>query len=321
MFRSLSAPLVLCLLVAGPASAQGRSSESSPALRVVSLNPSLTAILVALDARAVLVGVDDFSARQQEAVADLPAVGGLFNPSLESVVALEPDLVVMVPSVEQRDFHARLAELGLPVALFENIRFDQVLENIGRLGRLVGREREAHERIELIRRTQRAAEQVLEARSAPRTLVVLQREPIFVVGSGSFIDELLSNAGARNAASEFADPYPRVASEWLVSAAPDVLIDMSEDPVAAADYWSRWPSLPAHVSGRVYQLDPAEVTLPGPYLDRSLQRLVATLHGAEAAVAIDARRMELAREASTASDGSGAAAARAVGARPDDERR
>ncbi len=53
-----------------------------PTLRIVSLSPSLTAILVSLGARSTLVGVDEYSARQQPEVAGLPTVGGLFTPSL-----------------------------------------------------------------------------------------------------------------------------------------------------------------------------------------------------------------------------------------------
>ena len=65
-------------------------AEPADALpRVVSLNPSLTAILLALDAGPALVGVDDWSARDLPEVSSLPRVGGLFNPSLEGILALE----------------------------------------------------------------------------------------------------------------------------------------------------------------------------------------------------------------------------------------
>ena len=107
--RSLALGLALLAAAAG--------ARAEPAHRVVSLNPSLTAILVALGARGALVGVDSFSARQQPEVAGLPTVGGLYNPSLEGVVALAPDLVVYVPTAEQRAFQRQLQELGVPVQL------------------------------------------------------------------------------------------------------------------------------------------------------------------------------------------------------------
>ena len=128
----LAAMALVACLITSPG--WGGATNTAPSsLRLVSLNPSLTAILVALAADDVLVGVDAYSARQQGAVADLPQVGGLFNPSLEAVVALEPDRVVLVPSVEQKDFRRRLEALGIPVSSFKNQHFAEVLENIARL--------------------------------------------------------------------------------------------------------------------------------------------------------------------------------------------
>jgi iron complex transport system substrate-binding protein len=279
----LIALIALALATGCGAEDSGSAGGSATAgLRVVSVNPSLTAILLALDAADLLVGVDEFSALQQPAVAALPRVGGLFNPSLEAVVALEPDLVVLVPSIEQRDFAGRLREIGLQVVVFENIRFEQVLENIERLGRLVGREAQAARRIAEIRGVRASAERLTAGRESPRTVVVLQRDPVFVVGRGSFIDELLAATGAENLGAQFDEPYPQVAVEWLVDAAPEVLIDMSDEPGDPLEYWSRWPAIPAVAGRRVLHLAPF-VTLPGPDLDRSIRVLVESLHGPDLA--------------------------------------
>jgi ABC-type Fe3+-hydroxamate transport system substrate-binding protein len=121
-----------------------------------------------------------------------------------------------------------------------------------------------------------------------RALMVLQREPVFVVGSGGFIDELLGVAGAENLGASFGEPYPQVAVEWLIDAGPEVLIDMSDEPGDPLDYWSRWPAIPAVAAGRVLHLEPARVTLPGPWLDGAIEALVGALHGRETAQALRA---------------------------------
>jgi ABC-type hemin transport system substrate-binding protein len=136
-----------------------RLSPAEPAHRVVSMNPSFTAILLALGAGSSLVGVDEFSAREHPAIADLPTVGGLYNPGLEAVVALAPDLVVLVPSAEQRDFRARLATLDIPCLELNPTRFDEVLDAIGRLGARVGREEAAAARVRAIRRVRSGVEE------------------------------------------------------------------------------------------------------------------------------------------------------------------
>src|SRR5687767_12078634 len=112
----------IALLLALGASGAARAAEAPR--RIVSLNPSLTAILVAVGARDRLAGVDDFSARSQPEVAGLPTVGGFFNPSLEAVVAVRPDLVVLVPSAEQRGFRRQLEDLGIAVEAFDPVSFE-----------------------------------------------------------------------------------------------------------------------------------------------------------------------------------------------------
>jgi len=281
MFRCCVVAIAVFLAFVTP----GRAAEPS-AHRIVSLNPSLTRILVAIGARDTLVGVDEFSARAEPAVSSLPRVGGLYAPSLESVVALRPDLVVLVPSFEQREFRTRLKELGLTVQEYDPVRFEQVLDTIRALGLRVGHETEAQARIDAIRRTQAAVQRAVATRPPPTAVLVLQREPLFVVGRGSFLDEMIAMAGARNLAAELGEPWPRTSVEWLVGAAPQVILDSDSDPAPAASFWARWPSIPAVAQGRVVAVDAGDVTLPGPDLDRALLKLARALHGAALAIEI-----------------------------------
>jgi iron complex transport system substrate-binding protein len=197
---------------------QWRRRRSGPARRIDSM---VVITRIRRDrAKGALVGVDEFSARAEPAAAALPRVGGLYSPSLEAVVALEPDLVVLVPSLEQREFRARLSSLSLSVREFDPVRFEQVLETIRELGRLVGRETEATARVDAIRRAQDAVQRAIAGRAPLRAVLVLQREPLFVAGRGSFLDEMLAMAGARNLGAELAEVWPRTSVEWLVAAGP-----------------------------------------------------------------------------------------------------
>lgn len=267
----LGLPLLLAL---------GTAVRADPTLpRVVSLNPSLTEILVALDALPALVGVDDYSARVRPEVRGLPRVGGLFNPSLEAIVALEPDLVVWVPSAQQRNLRERLEALGVNVLVLENITLDQALASIEVLGARVGRREAARRRVETIRTAWREIERAAAQRQHPSAVLVLQRDPLYLVGRGSFLDQMLGAAGAHNLAAEaFDEPYPRVSLEWLIAAAPEIILDASESVTPAVEYWERWPSLPAVRDRRVFSLPTDAVTRPGPYLDRALRTLAQAIH-------------------------------------------
>ena len=264
--------LALCLAAAASARAE------TPARRVVSLNPSLTEIAIALGAREQLVGVDDYSARAPDA-AGLPTVGGLYDPSLEAVVALSPDLVVLVVSAEQRGFREKLEALGVPCLALAPVSFDDVLAAIETLGGRLGHESAAAARVAAIRRTRDRVAAAAHELPELRGVLVLQRDPLFVAGAGTFVDEMLRILRVENLASRQPGPWPRLAREWLLAAAPELIIDSSPEPEPAAEYWSRWPSLPAVASGRVVQVPQGVTTLPGPALDEALLVLGAAARG------------------------------------------
>ena len=278
-----------------------KATPTHHAIRVISLNPSLTAILLAIGKGDQLVGVDDFSAKQIPAVADLPRVGGLFNPSLEAVVALEPDLVVLVPSAEQRDFRMRLQELKIEVESFQNFQFAEVLENITRLGKLLGAEQAAAERVAAIQLTRAAVERVVaslvgKGQARPTVAVVVQRDPLFVVGGENFIDSMLQIAGTQNIAAHYSEPYPRIGMEWMVAASPQLLLDLSPGSREAKSFWQRWPHIAAVKNDRLISLDAALISMPGPDLDSSLRLLASTIWGDEILIRIRLEEAALARE-------------------------
>ena len=242
------------------------------------MNPSLTEILIALGAASSLVGVDSFSKKVSQEVAEVPTVGGLFNPSLEAVVALEPDLVVLVPSAQQRDFVARLEALDIEVLELANITLDEIFTTIEVLGEHLDRRHAAARLVTNIRESWREVGEATADRPRQRAVLVIQREPLYVAGGGSFIDAMLTAAGAENVAANFDEPYPRVAVEWLIAAAPDVILDADANSPDPKTYWSRWPSLPAVTHGRTVAVSAADITLPGPKLDRAVRILPEAIH-------------------------------------------
>jgi iron complex transport system substrate-binding protein len=273
--------LALCLLAAAPMFAE------APARRVVSLNPSLTAIAIALGAREQLVGVDDYSARTPGA-AGLPRVGGLYDPSLEAVVALAPDLVVLVVSAEQRGFRERLEALGVRCLALAPVSFDDVLGAIETLGATLGRERAAAARVAAIRRTRARVEAAARELPVLRGVLVLQRDPLFAAGAGTFVDDMLRVLRVENLAAQQPGPWPRLAREWLLAAAPELILDSSPETEPAAAYWARWPSLPAVAKGAVADVPQGVTTLPGPALDEALLVLAEGARGPAFAAALRA---------------------------------
>jgi iron complex transport system substrate-binding protein len=271
--------LALCLLAAGAARAE------APARRVVSLNPSLTAMALALGAREQLVGVDDYSARMPDA-AGLPRVGGLYDPSLEAVVGLAPDLVVLVVSAEQRGFRERLEALGVPCLALAPVSFDDVLGAIETLGARLGRGPAAAARVAAIRRVRERVAAAAAGLPVLRGVLVLQRDPLFVAGAGSFVDDMLRALRVENVGAAQPGPWPRLAREWLLAEGPELILDASPEAEPAAGYWARWPSLPAVAKGAVADVPQGITTLPGPALDEALLVLAEAARGRAFAAAL-----------------------------------
>lgn len=283
--------ILLVLVSAGVATSSRAQTEgptaSGPTSRLISLNPSLTAIVLRLGAGDSLVGVDDYSARVLPEVADRPRVGGLFDPSLESVLALRPDRVLIVAGVDQQTHAERLTKLGLVVEIYQNERLDEVLENIERIGGLLGREQAAADRIRAILAMRAAVAAASRGRERPSTLAVVTRTPLFVVGAETFLDEMLEAVGARNLGRQLAKGYPRGSIEWLIGVRPELLLDMTPGAERSSEFWARWPSLPAVQSNRVVEVDASRISMPGPDLDEALRALAVAVHGEEISAAID----------------------------------
>jgi iron complex transport system substrate-binding protein len=291
---ALASLIAVALAVAsGTALAGAGASDEAAAkidrpLRLISLNPSLSAIVVRLGGGDSLVGIDDYSARVLPSLADRPKVGGLFDPSLEAVVALRPDRVLIVAGVEQQSYGEQLEKLGVEVEVFQNERLDEVLENIERIGALLGREALAAERIRAILAMRSAVALAAKDLPHPATVAVVTRSPLFLVGADTFLDEMITAVGARNLGRDLAPGYPRGSIEWLIEVAPELLLDLTPSSDSASDFWARWPSLPAVAHGRVITVEASRVSMPGPDLDLALRELAVAVHGRDIAARIDA---------------------------------
>jgi len=293
--KSIASLLVgLCLGVGIPAvpvcvaAEAAKSAVKIGPARIVSLNPSLSAIVLNLGAGERLVGIDDYSARLMPELAELPRVGGLFDPGLESILSLRPDRVLLIAGVEQEEHARRLAKLGLSVDVFPNERLDEVLENIERLGVLLGREQAAATRIQAILEMRSAVSHAAKNRRRPTSVAIVDRSPLFIVGAETFLDEMLDAVGAENLGRDLATGYPRGSIEWLIAARPERLLDMTPGATRAFEFWSRWPSIPAVANRHVVDVDASRISLPGPDLDLALRELAIAVHGE--GIDVDIRR-------------------------------
>ncbi len=261
------------LLAAAPRAPMslGPSPKAEPA-RVVTLAPSLTESVLALGAGARLVGVTRFDDARE--VQTLPRVGGYSDPSVEAVIALAPDLVLVEPSPGNRAAVERMAKLGTPVLAVNLATEAEILAGFEIIGRALGLgprgvalAQATRQRIEAIRARARDLPKV-------RALLVYDWDPLVVAGAGSFGDTILSDAGGRNALAQAHAAYPVVSAELAVRAAPQVIIDAA---MVRAPPRARLLKLPGLSQARVAVASPS-LFHPGPRIADAVEEVFRDLH-------------------------------------------
>jgi iron complex transport system substrate-binding protein len=255
---------------------------TGPAKRVVSLSPNLTEIVCFVGGYDQLVGVTDFDKYPPE-IASKPRMGGIVNPSLEKVVAAKPDVVLVARGLD-RGLIDRLRSQGVQVFGSDPQNLDDVRALTEQVAQILGRASTARSRLDALRaqiaQTERA---VVRPDVKPKALAVIEVDPLFVAGSGSFVDDLLRLAGYSNAA-EGSKPWAQWSAERVLAANPDLVFFVSEhgeisrgmDPDLAARLKTRspWRNLKAVQQGCLFSVTDDYVTIPGPRLVKGLAELV-----------------------------------------------
>jgi iron complex transport system substrate-binding protein len=280
LMRIASLLLLAALGLSGPAHAA--DTHRGPRLlgpkregkvrRVVTIAPSLTEMVLAMGAGDTLVGVSRFD--EDKAVAALPRVGGFVDPSVEAVIALKPDVVLVQPGPGNQRPVERMAELGVPVLLLPLHTVADTLAALRAVGQALGREKEAEALISRIEATRARVREAARKLPAPRVLFAYGFQPLIVAGPGSFADELLRDAGAVNIAADGGSAYTVYSVERAVRAKPDMVVDAADVDVGK----ERLRELPGLSSARWVELPSLALLQPGPSLGRGLEELFALLH-------------------------------------------
>lgn len=210
-----------------------------PPQRIVSLLPSLTETVCELGACQRLVGVDRYS-NYPNTVRGLPQVGGGLDPSIEAIVALKPDVVLMATSSRAG---ARLESLGLKVVALEPKTAADVQRVLGKVGQLL--EVPDAQRIwRVIDAGVSAAAQSLPDRvRATRVYFEVNAGP-YAAGTSSFMGETLTRLGVRNIIGPELGPFPKINPEYVVRADPD-LIMVSERNALGLEQRPGWAGMRA----------------------------------------------------------------------------
>lgn len=242
----------------------GRSVQiaKKPA-RVVTLLPTATETLYQVG--GVAVGRDS-SSKYPAAVADLPAVGSAYNPSIESVAGLTPDLII-IEALSQAQLIPALEKLGAPVIAVRAASVDDVYNSLTLVGKAIDRNKPAADAVSQIKGR---IEALTKATRPARSVLILISDAnrnIYAAKNTSYPGTLAVLLGQTNLAASIPDsgPYPGfglLSGEQVATMKPDVIFAISPAPAPAPKLSDSLVNVPGYKDlaavkgGKVKELDP-----------------------------------------------------------------
>ena len=291
--------MTLRLLIATLFLAIGASAAQPQ--RIVSGAPSITEMLYALGLGDRVVGVTEFCHYPPE-VREKPKIGSYMSPSVETILSMRPDMVVVLE--EHQGLAARLERVGLKTLAVQHNDLAGIYTSLRDIGEAAGVTPTAEKVVAGIQAELAEVAALAERLPRRKTMFVVGRSPgslhdLVCVGRGSFLNELIELAGGENLFQSTASFYPKIGREEILARRPEVVVDMGDmsdtDEVteahrqSVAGLWKQeLPDLPAVRSGRVYAVAEDLFVVPGPRVGETARRFLEMIHP-EAAKAREAR--------------------------------
>jgi cobalamin transport system substrate-binding protein len=259
---------------------------SSPQ-RVIAFAPSITEFVFAFGQGHRVVGISSFCTYPPKAL-DLPVVGGMMDPNLERITALNPDLI-MLPGDGQKV--AELADQrGIPTVNAFADSLATIEQAVANMGAALDCEPEAAALWDGIQADLDAVHAAVADRPRFKVLLIASRtnhdlHNLFSIGGPSFVSELLDLVGGDNILADLESPYPEASKETIVVREPDVIIEFhagetlteSDESAYIAD-WNELGTLPAVRNKRIHLIADDYALLPGPRITLTARRLAEALH-------------------------------------------
>jgi iron complex transport system substrate-binding protein len=244
--------------------------------RVVSLNPTTTETIFAIGAGSRLIGRSLWDEWPAAAKA-VPDMGNGIGVNVEQIVAAHPDLVLLYASEDNRPAADRLESSGIHTL---SLRIDRVADfnrAIAILGRVLGDSARASLVADTVNASLRRVQQATNNLPHPTVVWPLIDTSPMVVGGGSFMNELLQFAGARNVYADLQKPSPMVSLEDVAARNPDFVIRGGEGG-STAELGGAWRAVPAVALGHVIRIPLTLILRPSVQMGAAATILARALH-------------------------------------------
>ncbi len=247
--------------------------------RIVSLAPNLTEIVYAVGAGDRLVG-DTTYCDYPDAAKSVAKVGDTMHPSVERIIALKPQIVLVSTASQLEAFTKQLSDQQIVVYVTNPGSVDEILRSIETLGDLFGNHDQAAGVAGKLRERASRIEAALKSQDRIRVFYQVSGEPLYTIGRDSFLTDLVKRAGGISVTADVPSAFPRYSDEAALAAKPDAIILPTGGSMGSANSTVA-PALknsPAVLNSRVYKINDDHLSRPGPRLIDGLEEMARALH-------------------------------------------
>lgn len=234
--------------------------------RIISLSPHAAELLFAAGGGQWLIATPPYT-DYPEAAKAVPHIGGHNNFSVESIVALKPDLILFWPGGNSKTLEQQLRAFGLPIYYSKAHSIEEIASELRNLGVLVGSERGAKEADRLLAAWQQLEQQYSHRTAVPIFLEVAS-EPLMTLNGEHMVSRLFTLCGAHNIFADAPVLVPRISRETVVARAPAIIVEGdSGDRIGSDQLYQEWQSfntIPAVRNKMVFTFDGGHILRPTP---------------------------------------------------------
>jgi len=280
--------IVAVLGLNNPVISTSISSSQSPQ-RIISLAPSITESLFALGLGDKIVAVTDYC-DYPPAARELKKVGGYINPNLETIVGLQPDLVILLAG------HTRtvtqLAQLNIKTLVVNNSTLLGIQQTINSIGQRTGRQQQADVLLATIQQKIAIVTDKVSGQERPKVMIAMghsmgneQLKQIYIAGQHDFYNDLISLAGGINVYQKSTPKVPSLSIEGIMQLNPDIILDIfpeeddhQTDLIQAKQRWQKLHYVNAIQHNRIHIIEENYATIPGPRIFQLLEQIAMLIH-------------------------------------------
>lgn len=249
---------------------------------IVSLIPSNTEIVFALDAGDQLVGVTDYD-NYPEAAQDIERVSDSVEFNAEKIIQLDPDVVLAYSTGEEPPALTQLEDADIPVFVIESATsFDEVYGDIEQIASVLAKEEKGAEVIEGIQtQIEDIQERLAAVEEQKEVYVEISPSPeIYTTGKSTFMQEILDHAQVTNAFEDL-EGWPSISEEEVITRDPEIIlttVSYVEDAVGDIEARDSWSAVEAIENDEVHFIDSDITSRPGPRIGEAVQLVAETVY-------------------------------------------